>query len=845
MVQDRSPRIPRFPLMMTSLPNVALPGLSEAEARTRRAAGQGNAFAGAGRRSVLAILLDHLLTFFNVVLLGLGIALLAMGQPIDAFFTTGVAILNVAVAVTQETWARRKLDRIAMLVHPRATVRRDGATRAVEPAEIVAGDVLLVGPGDQIVVDGRLASGELSVDESLLTGESNPVRKRAGDALLSGSYCVSGEGEYVAEKVGADSFANRLTAEARRYQRQLTPLQRQINLVIRVLLAVVVALAGLLTIRALLHGRPLLDNARQASVLFGIAPSSLFLMIVAAYAIGAVRMAGRGALIQRINAVESLCHVSLICLDKTGTLTSNRLRLEHIQPLDGAVGREETDLRRLLGDMAGSLAGGNRTSEALAQACSGRRVPLAAEAPFSSQRKWSGVVFADPGRPGAFVLGAPEILAPKLDPGVPGAGAPLHPHLEAWTARGLRVLLLAQGTDAAALAAGEGGPRLPADLRPLCRVALSDELRPEARETLAGFARAGIQQKIISGDNPETVAALARQAGFFGAGPAAAPGLELVSGPELADLSEADFNATAGRAQIFGRITPEQKERLIETYRAQGHYVAMTGDGVNDVLALKRANLGIAMQSGSQAARHVADIVLLGDSFAALPQTLLEGQRILQGMQDVLRLYLTRVLYLAFLIATIGIVDIGFPFTPAQNALASTLTLSVPGFVLALWARPAPLREMSLVRQLFHFVVPAVLLSGIASLAVYLLFIGRSQAALGRPDVAYAQQATTFATILFGALLIVFVEPPTPFWVGGDKLSGDRRPALLAAGMLLVYAAILVLTPLRRFYGLIVLQPIDTAIVLVIVIAAAATLRLVWRRRLVERYLGLEHAAPV
>jgi cation-transporting ATPase E len=299
-------------------------------------------------------------------------------------------------------------------------------------------------------------------------------------------------------------------------------------------------------------------------------------------------------------------------------------------------------------------------------------------------------------------------------------------------------------------------------------------------------------------------------------------------------MDEAQFAATAAEASVFGRITPQQKERLIKTLREQDHYVAMTGDGVNDVLALKRANLGIAMQSGSRAARSVADIVLLDDSFAVLPEAFKEGQRILNGMQDVLRLYMSRILYLAFLVAAIGFVGGGFPFTPRQNAIISVITLSIPAFCLALWAKPGPTPHISVTARLAHFVIPAVVSVGLVGLAVYLYFLQISG------DIFYAQTTLTYTAILCGILLIVFVEPPTQWWVGGDVYSGDRRPTLLALGLALLFGLFLVVPPLREFYGLIPLrQGSDYVIIALAVGVWVVLLRLAWRARLVDRYLNV------
>ena len=806
-------------------------GLSEAEVATHRAQGLGNNVTFKTSRTLGEILRENLFTFFNLVLVVLGAVLILFGSAVEGLITSGVLLINVVIAAAQEVRAKRKLDQIALLGRPKAIVIRDGRELEVDPSEIVRDDLLRVGPGDQFVVDGALVSDErLDVDESLLTGESLLVAKHEGDKVFSGSFCVTGRGVYQATRVGINSLANKLTLEARIFTRHLTPLQREVNLIIRILLALVFFFAILLLINNTLHDVPAIESVRAASVLFGLAPSSLFLMIVVAYAVGAVRIANKGALVQQANSVESLCNVDILCLDKTGTLTTNRINLEEIEPLidrrefeTGAM--SEAALRSLLGDFGRSARVTNRTGEAIRDACPGQNRQVWEEVPFSSQQGWSGLVFDDPELRGAYILGGPELLAPNL-----AAGSELGDKTESWLAQGRRVLLFAYRPEPQSLRDQTDEPRLPADLIPLCLLNFSDELRPEVQKTLQGFAEAGIRLKFISGDNPQTVAALVRQAGFVQDGQP----MGVVSGLDLAQMDDTQFGATAAEATIFGRITPQQKEQLIKTLRAQNYYVAMTGDGVNDVLALKRANLGIAMESGSRAARSVADIVLLNDSFAVLPEAFKEGQRVLNGMQDILRLYMSRILYLAFLIAAIGFVGGGFPFTPRQNAIISVITLSIPAFCLALWAKPGPSPHVSLTSRLAHFVIPAVISVGLVGLAVYLFFLETTG------DLFYAQTTLTYTAIICGILLIVFVEPPTRWWVGGDVLSGDRRPTLLAAGLLLLFGFFLAVPPLRDFYGLIPLRSAaDYVVIGLAIVIWVLLLRVAWRARLVDRYLNV------
>jgi cation-transporting ATPase E len=817
--------------MEYNLGSAGVEGLSEGEIIARRERGQGNVVHFQTGRTYLQIVRKNAFTFINTVLFSIGIVLILMGQFGDALVTVGLVLMNVVVGVYQEGRAKRKLEQIALLTRPKAAVIRDGQEKTVDPSEIVLGDILIARPGDQIVVDGQVVSdGRMEVDESLLTGESERIRKQAGDPVYSGSFCVTGTACYEARKVGADCLANQLTAGARVFRQVKTPLQRDIDFIIRILVLLVTQLGILLGVSFFLEDLPLVEGVRVAAVIVALVPQGLFFMTTVAYAMGAVRVAGRGALIQEANAVESISHVNLLCLDKTGTLTTNRISLHGMQPLVDAQGGTAA-LQRILGNYAASASGGNRTTAAIQEAYGGQARPVRAEVPFSSERKWSALAFDDPALPGVYVLGAPEVLR---------SGRMFERDLDAvadeWAGKGLRVLLFAHHPgDALLYDAGEQ-PQLPTDLSLLSLLSFSDELRSEAQQTVKHFMDLGIDLKIISGDSPQTVAALYRQVGFAG-DLRAVSGLELVAGDEVqgtaAQGTAARLEEVAGEATIFGRITPQQKEMLVDRFRQLGYYVAMIGDGVNDVLSLKKAHVGVAMQSGSQATRGVADIVLLEDSFAALPIAFREGQRIVKGMEDVVRLLLTRTFYVLLLVFATQLVGVPFPVTPKHNSILALLTVGIPILAIAAWARPgAPPR--SVVRSTSHFLFPAAFTVSVVALAVYLAYLATTD------DVEIARTALTTVTILCGLALIPFVEPPTEAWVGGDVLSGDWRPTLLATGMLGLYGVVVAVPPLRAFFELALLRPWDYLLLGAVVVVWALVLRSIWRARLLERLLALE-----
>jgi len=441
--------------------------------------------------------------------------------------------------------------------------------------------------------------------------------------------------------------------------------------------------------------------------------------------------------------------------------------------------------------------------------------------PFSSERKWSAVAFAASDLPpGAYVLGAPEVLRPNLKP-IAGLDA----QVEMWARQGRRVLLFAYQPGGLVLQDGQDTPSLADGLHPLGLLSFRDELRPKAQETLDHFMELGIQPKLISGDNPQTVVALAGQVGL-------AENLKAVSGLDLQAMDDAQLAALAAETTVFGRITPQQKEKLVDLYRRQGHYVAMIGDGVNDVLSLKKAQVGIAMQSGSPATRGIADIVLLGDSFAALPSAFREGQRIVRGMEDVVRLLLTRTFYVLLLIVATQVVGVPFPVTPKHNSILALLTVGLPILAIAAWARPG-VPPKSVVRSTSHFVFPAAVSISIVALTVYLAYLGTAG------DVGLARTALTTVSVLCGLVLIPFVEPPSEKWVGGDELSGDWRPAFLALGMLGLYLLTMALPSLRAFFELTPLPAWHWLLLAVAVLIWALLLRLIWRARVLEQLLAL------
>jgi cation-transporting ATPase E len=821
-------------------------GLTSQEASARRRAGEANTPVSGSSRTYATILRTNVFSFYNTILFVIGATLLALGRYNDAFVSVGLGLVNAVIGAVQELRAKRKLDGLQLLDQARVTVLRDGVEIGLAPHEVVREDVLRVRAGDQVVVDGPLLDGgRVETDESLLTGESDPVVKEPGDDLRSGSFCVAGRGYQRARDVGVASYAGRLTIEARRVSTDKTPLQRRIDFVVRLVMALVVLMSGAILAQAALEGFSLLRVVQTTAVLSGLVPYGLFFLIAVAYTRGAATIAGRGALVQQVNAVESVSHVDVVCTDKTGTLTTGRLTLKEIEPVGGWVlGRVDS----VLGALAHNATTPNLTSSALAAALPGDARDLRDEVPFASSLRWSGMVTAEE----TWVLGAPDTLSPHLL-----AGTDLADAVGRRTELGLRVMLLARATDpAAGLRDASGRPSLP-DLEPVALVALADELRPEVSESIARFRDDEVALKVLSGDDPRTVAALAIQAGLQAGDP--------VAGPDLDGLDDAALDRLVARTTVFGRVAPEQKERIVASLRRQRFYVAMIGDGVNDARALKGAHVGVAMRSGSGVTRDVADIVLVDDSFAALLPAQSEGRRIIAGIAVSMYVFLARVATQGLVILTVTMLGLGFPYSPTQVGL-TLLTVGVPTFFLTIWARPS-VPDPDLLGNLGRFVVPtAVITAGFASAVYTLLYQQISQGiTTGRTpaqvitefqrytgltygkNAGFAEAAatigaqtglSTFVSLAsFG--LILLLAPPTRLFAAWRAPVADRRPTMLVAALVVAFVAVLFVPALSDYFGLTgPASPVFTA-VLPALLLWFLTLSAVLRFRLLDRILAV------
>ena len=684
-------------------------------------------------------------------------------SPRDGLFV-GVVVSNAVIGVAQELRAKRELDKLAVLSAPKARVVRDGEVSEVGVSEVVAEEVLELTPGDQVVVDGAvLTSSGLEADESLLTGEADPIEKEPGDELLSGSFVAAGSGRYQATRIGGESYASTLSEEARRFTLVNSELRRGIDTVLRWLI-VIIPPASALLILVLLDTEDRWQNALQGTVAAAVAmvPDGLVLLTSLSFVAGVIALARRRALAKELATVELLARTDVLCLDKTGTITTGHISFGDVESLPGV---DPGLVATALGAMAHADEAPNATMLAVRDAYAapsddaGGWTPVATT-PFSSARKWSAMEFRSHG---AFYFGAPDVIAADL----PDVMNRVAAHAEA----GRRTLLLARSPEHLA------DESLPESRVPLALILLEDTIRPDAPEILAFFREQGVNLKVISGDHTATVAAVAQRAGIPNAH-------NHMDARELPDDTD-EMAAVLAENAVFGRVTPQQKRTMVDALQSRGHTVAMTGDGVNDVLALKNADMGIAMGSGSASTRAVAQLVLLDNSFATLPEVLAQGRKVINNVERVANLFVTKAAYAVLLTVLVGIFTVEYPFLPRHLTLVGTFSIGVPGLFLAL-APSTELIRPGFLRRVLRFSVPAGVLAAVASFFVY--EIARRHEEVTLPE---ARTVATFTLLGVGLVILVVISRPLRPWKIG-----------LAAAMGGSYLIVMVWPWARNFFEL-------------------------------------------
>jgi cation-transporting ATPase E len=768
-------------------------GLSSAEVAERIARGEVNDVPVRSSRSTAEIVRGNVFTRFNAIIGVLWIIMLFVAPIQDSLFGF-VIIANTGIGIIQELRAKKTLDGLAVIGEAKPTVRRDGVAAEISTSEIVLGDVIELGPGDKVVVDGEVAEAEsLEVDESLLTGEADPVLKKPGDVMMSGSFVVAGGGAFTATKVGREAYAAQLAEEASRFTLVHSELRSGISTILKYVTWMMIPTAiGLIISQMVVKDNDFKNSvARTVGGIVPMIPEGLVLLTSVAFAIGVIRLGRKQCLVQELPAIEGLARVDVVCLDKTGTLTEGGMDVTELRALGGA---DESYVRQVLGALGESDPRPNASLQAIKD-----KYPDEAEwrvlesLPFSSARKYSGASFSDgTGENSTWLLGAPDVLLPSGDPALA--------EIDELNAQGLRVLLLAR-------AAGElDDPQVGAGATATALVVLEQRLRPDAGDTLAYFADQNVQAKVISGDNAVSVGAVAGKLGL--------PGAENTVDARTLPTDQAEMAKVLESNAVFGRVTPQQKRDMVAALQSKGHTVAMTGDGVNDVLALKDADIGVSMGSGSEATRAVAQIVLLNNSFATLPSVVAEGRRVIGNITRVATLFLTKTVYSVLLAILVVCSQVDYPFLPRHLTLLSTLTIGVPAFFLAL----APNKERAkphFVKRVMRYAIPSGTIAAVSTFTTYLI----ARHYYTGPDALAAEtSAATLTLFLVSMWVLAIIARPYTWWRIG-----------LVAAMGLGFLIVLVVPWLQNFFALKLIGTTMPWTAVGIAVAAAALLELSWR----------------
>jgi cation-transporting ATPase E len=765
-------------------------GLTSGEVAERVARGEVNDVPVRSSRSAVDIVRANVLTRFNAIIGVLWVIMFFVAPIQDSLFGF-VIIANTGIGIVQELRAKKTLDSLAVIGEVKPRVRRDGVATAISTSEIVLGDLVELGPGDKVAVDGEIVEADsLEVDESLLTGEADPVLKQPGDPVMSGSFVVAGGGAFTATKVGREAYAAQLAEEASRFTLVHSELRSGISTILKYVTWMMVPTAiGLIISQLVAKDNDFKDSvARTVGGIVPMIPEGLVLLTSVAFAIGVIRLGRKHCLVQELPAIEGLARVDVVCLDKTGTLTEGGMDVTELRLLDGA---DERRVRAVLGALGASDPRPNASLQAVVTAYpDGGGHRCTAALPFSSARKYSGATLADgDGRRTTWLLGAPDVLLP--------AGNPSLAEVDELNRQGLRVLLLARA---------EGSLDAPAEKTAAALVVLEQRLRPDAADTLRYFADQDVAAKVLSGDNAVAVGAVAAKLGLPGAGST----LDARGLPAEREAMGAELDGAA----VFGRVSPQQKRDMVGALQSRGHTVAMTGDGVNDVLALKDADIGVAMGSGSEATKAVAQIVLLNNSFATLPSVVAEGRRVIGNITRVATLFLTKTVYSVLLAIMVVCSQVEYPFLPRHLTLLSTLTIGVPAFFLAL----APNKERAkphFVRRVMRYAIPAGVIAATATFSAYLL----ARSYYSGPGSLAAETSVATLTLFLAAMwVLAIIARPYTWWRIG-----------LVGAMGLGFLLVLTVPWLQDFFALKLVGTTMPWTGVVIAAVAAALLELSWR----------------
>lgn len=708
-------------------------GLSSVQAETRKAAGLTNANPEKYSKSYVSIFVSNICTFFNLLGLIVFISLLFAGAQLLDFVFVLVYMMNIVIGITQEIRAKKCIDRLSLLSNKKTVVIRDGEKIEIPPDEIVLDDVIVLSLGNQVPTDCKILEGTAETDESVLTGESVHVKKTVGDVLLSGSFIVGGNCKVIAENVGKDNYVNKLSAEAKKYKKPHSELMESLRIIIRILGFIIIPIAAAYMIKSAVIGDVGLKQAilRTSTLVIGMIPSGMFLLTSLALAVGIIKLSAHNTLVQDLYSLEMLARVDTICFDKTGTITDGNMTVRAIVTFNN-VSTEEVS--SVIASVVGTLNDGNQTSAALNEYF-GDNVALTAVSsiPFNSERKFSAVEFKEKG---LFALGAPEFVLSK------DKYSEIKTQINEYAASGLRVLLLAHSNG------NINDDKLPNDFLPYSLILLADNIRKDAVATIKWFKDNGVKVKVISGDNPVTVAEVSKRVGIENAD-------KFIS---LEGLTDEEVKISANEYTVFGRVTPEQKAILVKSMKASGHTTAMTGDGVNDILALKEADCAVTVASGSDAARNIAHIVLLDNNFDSMPNVVFEGRRVINNIQSSASLYLMKTFFtmlIALITLMLPFVE-KYPFELRQMNLLEIFIIGIPSFFLSLQPNKSRV-EGKFINYVIKKSVPSALLM---AMSVGIIELFKVAIGTGTYSDALYQTLSVYALTFSGLVnLIVICRP--------------------------------------------------------------------------------------
>jgi cation-transporting P-type ATPase E len=723
--------------MQTTLPRIETEtpptGLSLAQVQERKSRGEDNNFQARVGRTYFQIVVENVFNLFNIILFSLLFVVFLMGNYVTVFFAGFSVVSNTLLGMLQEISAKRKLDQLATLSEQKVNVIRDGKTQTISMREVVKDDILTIEPGDKLVVDGVVIKADaLEMDESQLTGESDAIFKEIDAEVFSGSFCLAGSGLMKATRVGAESNVNKLSVVAKQYKRVKTPTQVYIDIVVEITVVIMFVLVPMIFISSYITGTPLIESLDSAVVFVtSLVPQGLVLVAILSLTIGAIKISMQRTLVQRVNAVESLGNATVLCFDKTGTLTMNQLNVQQIISLNGL---SHEDIYKQLHPYLSNLAHLNRTAGAV-QSYVNEHLKIAPtpqrklrEIPFTSGRKWGGVVFSDV----SYVMGAPERILPQ-----PKITDSVNDRVLNLSTQGLRVLAFAKVN-------GElDETKIMQQADPVALIVLSDQVRPDIQETLQAFRDENIGLKVISGDSVDTVKAIAKQSGM--------PVDYAYTGAQIDSMSDSELEAIVQEASVFARIEPDTKKRIVSALQKKGGYVAMVGDGVNDVPALKQANLAIVMNDGTQISKDVADIVLLDNAMSTLPKAFHEGREITQTIFGTMKMFLVKNVYNVLFFIFVAFMFMPFPITPVQISWSTFGTVNIPATFVAFGIlRPTFMRRFR--DDVMDFIITAGFIGAVFQAILYgavYLYEGH--------DVEVARTSVTLFITFFASYTVMYI----------------------------------------------------------------------------------------